>query len=123
MIQLTTINSGNLNSVGYDVKNKILEIQFDNNTIYHYLQVPQKIYVELMKAESPSIYFYAAIRNRFQYRQIQYKTNYNGNTTIAITKKTDNDDDNDYEEDEIDFHDDMYGIEVDDGIWVDFSDD
>lgn len=63
------VKSTNLKSVGYDSKRKILEIQFHNNRIYHYLNVPLEIYKGLISAESKGRYHHKNIVNKFQYRK------------------------------------------------------
>ena len=72
-IKRTQVDSSNLNSIGYDVKTKILEIQFNEGSIYQYYQVPQEIYVGLMKAESHGQYFSALIRGAFESSKIGYE--------------------------------------------------
>lgn len=39
-----TVNSSNLASVGYDEATSTLEIEFLNNSIYQYFDVPHHIY-------------------------------------------------------------------------------
>jgi len=34
-----TVKSSNIKSVGYDIRNKILEIEFNNGAVYHYKDV------------------------------------------------------------------------------------
>ena len=51
------INSSDLVSVGYDVKNEILEIEFHQGRVYQYFDVPVKVYAELMNAEDNTKYF------------------------------------------------------------------
>ena len=72
-INRTTVSSSNLNSIGYDVKTRTLEIQFNEGSIYQYYQVPQEIYAGLMKAESHGQYFSAVIRGAFQSSKIGYE--------------------------------------------------
>lgn len=85
-INRTTISSSNLNSVGYDVKTRTLEIQFNEGSIYQHYQVPQEIYVSLMRAESHGQYYSAVIRGAFQSSKIGYEP----------LQGYSNDDENDY---------------------------
>lgn len=52
-----SVESSNLASVGYDEKNEILEIEFNNGGVYQYFDVPEHIYEELMNADSHGQYF------------------------------------------------------------------
>jgi len=67
----TSVVSSNLKSVGYDVNTKILEIEFQNGSVYQYYEVPLNIYEGLMKAPSHGKFFHAHIRNIYRYRRIK----------------------------------------------------
>jgi hypothetical protein len=116
-IHRTTVNSSNLNSIGYDVKTKTLDIQFNNGVVYRYYLVPQEIYVGLMKAESHGKYFHVMIRNRFQYNQVS--------SDEPIQKSFSSDDDeNDFDCGEDEFDDEIFGQWVDTGNeWYSYDDD
>ena len=64
------VGSSNLRSVGYDAHSQILEIEFNNGTVYQYYNVPQSVYVALMSAPSHGSYHYRHIRLRYNYRRI-----------------------------------------------------
>jgi hypothetical protein len=59
------VSSSSLASIGYDPQSEKLEIEFKNQTIYEYYNVPQVIYDQLMAAPSHGSYFSANIRNVF----------------------------------------------------------
>ena len=63
------VKSSNLASVGYDSESNILEVEFLNRSVYEYYNVPQRIYEQLMRADSKGKYFNAYIRNSFRYRK------------------------------------------------------
>jgi len=116
-IKRTAILSGNLRSVGYDVRTNTLEIQFNDGSVYQYYQVPQGIYVKLMKAESQAGFFYTKIRNQFRYKKV-------GREPVAGNRKAsysmldeDCGADFDYPE-EFDPHDEAFGVWIDDNHWV-----
>lgn len=44
--------SSNIAEIGYDEEKKVLEVKFQNNSIYQYSPVPKALYEELMLAES-----------------------------------------------------------------------
>lgn len=66
----THVPSKSLASIGYDRSSHLLEVEFNNEAIYQFPNVPQKIYVEFMKAESFSEYFYDEIWNTYGHRII-----------------------------------------------------
>jgi KTSC domain-containing protein len=53
----TIVNSSAIHSVGYDPPTEILEIEFQDGTIYQYAKVPETVHAELMSAESKGRYF------------------------------------------------------------------
>ena len=67
----TYIDSSNLASIGYDAKNKILEIEFNHGGVYQYFDVPQDVYDELMNADSYGKYFVHNIKNNYRYQKIK----------------------------------------------------
>jgi hypothetical protein len=46
------VESSNVNTVGYDVNQKILEVEFKSGGIYQYAGVQPEMYADLLKAES-----------------------------------------------------------------------
>ena len=64
------VQSSNLESVGYDLINKILEIGFYDGAVYHYFDVPPKVYKGLMEAGSKGTYHHRFIRKGFRYSQV-----------------------------------------------------
>lgn len=58
------IDSTSLASVGFDNEQSILEVEFKSNgAIWHYLDVPESVYYELMSAGSRGSYFHHNVRN------------------------------------------------------------
>lgn len=70
-MQRENVASSSLHSVGYDWDNRVLEIAFRNGTVYHYLNVPEQTYVQLMRAASKGRYFERAIRSRYPFRRVE----------------------------------------------------
>ncbi len=66
----TKVDSSNLDSVGYDSDNDILEIQFKSSGIYHFFGVPFQRYQELMSASSHGRYFNQHIKNKYRYKRL-----------------------------------------------------
>ena len=66
------VSSSNLQSVGYDEFNNILEIEFNNNTIYQYYGVSPHIHNGLMNNPSHGTYFDRYIKNGgYRYKKIR----------------------------------------------------
>lgn len=66
-----TVSSSNLVSVGYDADTKTLEVEFRENRVYQYAQVPQNAYDDLMNASSRGSHFSRHIRDKYQTKRIK----------------------------------------------------
>lgn len=65
------VGSSNLVSVGYDEERQILEVEFTNNRVYQYFEVPRHIYEGLMAAPSKGSYLDENIKKAsFRYQEI-----------------------------------------------------
>ncbi|EPX3109041.1 KTSC domain-containing protein [Serratia marcescens] len=62
-MERTYVDSSNLESVGYDSNNYILEVEFKRGAVYQYINVPEYVFEELMSAGSIGSYFNLNIRN------------------------------------------------------------
>ena len=66
-----SVASTTMNSVGYDIESRILEIEFTGGVIYQYFDVPEDIYLDLMSAESKGRYFNLVVKPLgFDYHQL-----------------------------------------------------
>lgn len=65
------VASSNLKSVGYDPTNKILEVEFHDLSVYHYTNVPQSIYNNLMSASSHGSYLAQYIKGVYPHQKIR----------------------------------------------------
>ncbi len=68
-ISRVPVESSNLKSVGFDSKTKTLEVEFRHGGVYRYLEVPDAVHAELMKAESKGRYFQTNVRNKFRFER------------------------------------------------------
>ncbi|HLO55364.1 MAG TPA: KTSC domain-containing protein [Saprospiraceae bacterium] len=64
------VTSTNIASIGYDDNTSTLEIEFLNNSIYQYFEVPQQIYEGLMKADSHGQFLAQNIKGVFRYSKV-----------------------------------------------------
>ena len=69
-VQRTQVISSNLASVGYDSGSQVLEIEFRNRSIYHYLDVPSSVYHQLMNAPSKGKYHARCIRYNYRFQRV-----------------------------------------------------
>ena len=67
----TLVNSSNINSIGYDETEKILEIEFHGGGIYQYSNVGNDIYHQLMNASSKGRFFHRFIRDKYPTKKIR----------------------------------------------------
>jgi hypothetical protein len=69
-MQRQPVSSSNLKSVGYDALQQILEIEFQNGSVYQYYDVPLEIYEGLMNAPSHGKFFHQYIKGCFLYQRV-----------------------------------------------------
>lgn len=69
IIERAKVASSNIASVGYDKETQILEIEFHHGAIYQYIDVPEKVYEELMSSSAMGSYFLNEIKNKFKHQQ------------------------------------------------------
>jgi len=65
-----TIKSSNINEAKYDTESKILQIKFNNNTIYEYEDVPWETFTKLRMAESQGSFFSKNISKTYKYKKV-----------------------------------------------------
>lgn len=71
-MQRTPVTSSNIASIGYDPKQEVLEIEFRDGCIYHYLAVPEMLYRGLMTASSHGNFLDTHIKkDGFRYKQVR----------------------------------------------------
>ena len=64
------VTSSNLRAVGYNPTSRVLEIEFNDGSVYRYSGVPESVYRDLMSAGSHGRYFAAFIKGCYPYRRI-----------------------------------------------------
>jgi KTSC domain len=71
-VERQPVDSSLIRSVGYDLFNSILEIEFaEPNRIYEFFDVPYSVYSELMEAESRGSYFNDDIKDLYAYQELE----------------------------------------------------
>lgn len=64
-MEATRVKSATLLAVAYDGRRDLLQLHFQDGTIYHYFGVPAQTHQELLAADSKGAYFNRRIRGRF----------------------------------------------------------
>lgn len=64
------VKSSNINSIGYDEKNKTLEIEFHSGGIYQYLNVEKELYDNIMSASSKGGFFHRFIKDKYHTKKV-----------------------------------------------------
>ncbi len=64
------VQSSNIASIGYDENTSTLEIEFLNNSIYQYFDVPQHIYRGLIQADSKGQFLAQNIKGVYRYSKV-----------------------------------------------------
>jgi non-canonical purine NTP pyrophosphatase (RdgB/HAM1 family) len=70
----TPVESSDVVSIGYNPKDRQLEIEFREGRIYLYSEVPQDIYDAFLRADSFGGYFNAYINGYYRYRKVEETT-------------------------------------------------
>lgn len=60
----TPVKSTNIKAVGYDADKRVMEVEFTNGGVYHYLDVDPHEHQALVKAKSVGKHFGAHFRGR-----------------------------------------------------------
>jgi hypothetical protein len=63
----THVSSSAISSVGYDERSAVLEVEFRSGAVYDYLQVPKKVYRDLLKAPSKGGFVSQRVRDRYEF--------------------------------------------------------
>jgi hypothetical protein len=64
------VESSNIESIGYDSKSSTLEIEFSSGSIYQYFDVPQRIYDEIISADSHGKYLNSNIKGHYRFSKV-----------------------------------------------------
>jgi curved DNA-binding protein CbpA len=65
------VNSDKVWTIGYDAFTKILQVEFYDAGVYHYYDVPERIYTALMYANSVDDYLNTNITWKYHWEQVQ----------------------------------------------------
>lgn len=68
-IIMITVDSSQMDSVGYDPGTNEMYIEFSNGSIYKYFEVPKRVFVDLLSSKSQGSYFHTDIRMKYSYEK------------------------------------------------------
>ncbi|MGE7624398.1 KTSC domain-containing protein [Viridibacillus sp. NPDC096237] len=68
-MNMVSVTSSKLVNVGFDPSAMILRIEFRDG-VFEYFGVPERIYIDLMEADSKGIYFKRYIKDRFRFVRV-----------------------------------------------------
>ena len=60
------VSSSNIKSIGFDEEKKVLEVEFNNGSVYQFLGVEPVVLSNLMTAESKGSFFHENIREVYE---------------------------------------------------------
>ena len=66
-MEMITVISSNIDSIGYDAKKKKMRIVFSSGAEYDYDGVPKKIFDQMIVSGSVGSFFYKNIKGKFSY--------------------------------------------------------
>ncbi len=65
------VRSSNIRSAGYDPDAEIMEVEFENGSVYQYLSVPADVYDRFLQASSKGEFLNTHVKSRFRFRQVR----------------------------------------------------
>lgn len=69
-MEMTSVDSSNVESVGYDEDSSTLQIEFKNGSTYQYFDVPEDVFIGLRDADSVGRYLTAMIKGTYRYSRV-----------------------------------------------------
>ena len=67
-MRMIDVNSSNISSVGYE--RGALYVKFNRGQVYAYYNVPESVFLELLRSSSCGEYFANHIKSEYQYERI-----------------------------------------------------
>jgi hypothetical protein len=65
------IQSSNIKSSTYNTEDKTLLIEFNNNSLYQYNELPWEVFTKFRMAESQGKYFNSDISKKYKYEKVK----------------------------------------------------
>jgi XTP/dITP diphosphohydrolase len=71
-MQRINVDSSDIVAIGYDPKQRLLEVEFNEGRTYEYQDVAPEVYKHFMQADSFGLYFNTHINNRYRYKKLTH---------------------------------------------------
>jgi hypothetical protein len=68
------VESSSITSVGYNARQRILDVQFHSGAVYRYWSVPKEVHAQFLKASSKGRYFSMQIRGKYAFQKLHGPT-------------------------------------------------
>jgi len=65
------VRSSNIASIGYDVEEGILQVEFLDGSVYNYYEVPEEVHDGFMVAPSKGRFLWREIRDMYEYERVE----------------------------------------------------
>ena len=69
-MEMISVDSSNVRSVGYDDASNTLQVEFLNGSLYQYFDVPIQIFEGLLTAGSVGSYLHQNVKGIFRYSRV-----------------------------------------------------
>ena len=69
-MDIVSVDSSNIATVGYDEDSSTLQVEFHNGGIYQYFDVPENLFLQLRDSESPGGFLAANIKGSYRYSKV-----------------------------------------------------
>lgn len=69
-MERTPVTSSNVYAIGYDPDSAILEVEFNNGSVYQYSGVPDYEYNGIMNSHSKGTYLNSNIKNKYPFSKL-----------------------------------------------------
>lgn len=69
-MEMTNVDSSNVEAVGYDEESSTLQVEFKNGGIYQYFDVTEDVFIGLRDADSVGRYLHANIKGIYRYSKV-----------------------------------------------------
>ena len=69
-MEMTSVDSSNVEAVGYDEDSSTLQVEFKGGTTYQYFDVQEEVFVGLRDADSVGKYLAARIKGSYRYSKV-----------------------------------------------------
>src|SRR5678815_894891 len=68
------VESSSIASLGYNARQRILDVQFHSGAVYRYWSVPKEVHAQFLEAPSKGRYFSAQIRSKYPFQKLRGPT-------------------------------------------------